>query len=265
MAEDDNTHFDLLTKDLSPEQRSEFFQVLHTAGISRQDVELAKLLRALQLYRALYDEIPARVWQAVKQADALHRTFRSLHESAAIRWDEVLSQLERNMTAAFTITNEFREARSVVVTAIQKSKTDVAQTLEATLRKSLSSGLLTPFETFVNDIKDRCGRTAIEAQQISLHLRQARRIHIGGYALAAMVLTVVLTVVIWISGARHYAEREHQLIQQIDQNRLVLAELARKGATLKVKRSPKDANQLYLIIEHATAWTADQDAVVELK
>ena len=87
MAEDDNTHFDSLTKDLSPEQRPEFFQVLHTAGISRQDVELAQLLRALQLYRAFYDEIPARVCQAVKEADALHQTFRSLHESAAIRWD----------------------------------------------------------------------------------------------------------------------------------------------------------------------------------
>ncbi len=192
MAEDDNTHFDSLTKDLSPEQRSEFFQVLHTAGISHQDVELAQLLRALQLYRALYDEIPARVWQAVKEADALHQTFRSLHESAAIRWDEVLSQLERNMTAASTITNEFREARTVIATAIQKSKTDIAQTLEATLKKSLLSGLLTPFETFVNDIKDRCGRTAIEAQQISLHLKQARRIHIGGYALSAVVLTLVL-------------------------------------------------------------------------
>ena len=265
MAEDDNAHFDSLTNDLSPEQRSQFFQVLHTAGISRQDVELAQLLRALQLYRALYDEIPARVWQAVKEADALHQTFRSLHENAAIRWDEVLSQLERNMTAASTIANEFREAKTVIATAIQKSKTDIAKTLEATLTKSLSSGLLTPFETFVNDIKDRCGRTAIEAQQISLHLKQAGRIHIGGYALASVVLTLVLAAIIWFNAARHYAEREGQLIHQIDQNRTVLSELARKGTTLKVKRSRKDANQLYLIIEDATGWTADHDAVVELK
>ena len=80
-----------------------------------------------------------------------------------------------------------------------------------------------------------------------------------------MVLTLVLTAIIWINASRHYAEREEQLIQQIDQNRLVLSELARKGAALKVERSRKDAGKLYLIIEHATAWTADQDAVVEVK
>ena len=107
--------------------------------------------------------------------------------------------------------------------------------------------------------------TAIEAQQISLQLKQARRIHIGGYALAAMVLTLVLTAIIWINASRHYAEREEQLIQQIDQNRVVLSELARKGATLKVERSRRDASKLYLIIGHATAWTADQEAVVEVK
>ncbi len=105
----------------------------------------------------------------------------------------------------------------------------------------------------------------LKPNQISLQLKQARRIHIGGYALAAMVLTLVLTAIIWINASRHYAEREEQLIQQIDQNRVVLSELARKGATLKVERSRKDASKLYLIIERATAWTADQDAVVELK
>ena len=182
MAEDVNTHFDSLTKDLSPEQRSEFFQVLLTAGISRQDVELAHLLRALQLYRAFYDEIPARVCQAVKEADAIRQTFKSLHESAATCLDQAVNHLERNLAAASTITNEFREARRVVATAIQKPTIDIAETLETTLRKSLSSGLVATFEKFVTDIRDRCARATIEAGQISLQLKQARRIHIGGYA-----------------------------------------------------------------------------------
>jgi hypothetical protein len=204
MAEPGNNSFDPLVKGLSLEQRLEFFRVLHTAGVTRQDVELAQLLRALQLYKAFYDEIPGRVCQAVKEADALHQTFKSLHESAAIRLDRVLSQLERNTTVASTITNEFREAKTVIAAAIQKSTTDIAQTLEATLKTSLSCGLLTPFERFVNDIDDRCAQTAIEANQISLQLKQARRIHIGGYALAAMVLTLVLTAIIWINTSRHY-------------------------------------------------------------
>ncbi len=137
--------------------------------------------------------------------------------------------------------------------------------METTLRKSLSSGLVATFEKFVTDIRDRCARATIEAGQISLQLKQARRIHIGGYALAAAVVTLVLTAAVWINATRHYSERAEQLIQQIDQNRVVLSELARKRTTLKVERSRKDASKLYLIIEHASAWTADQNAVVELK
>jgi hypothetical protein len=105
-----------------------------------------------------------------------------------------------------------------------------------------------PFETVPKYLlRDRDAiydRTAVEAQQISLQLKQARRIHIGGYVLAARVLTLVLTAVIWFNAARHFAEREEQLIQQIDQNRLVLSELARKGAALKVRRDHKDSSKL---------------------
>ncbi len=80
-----------------------------------------------------------------------------------------------------------------------------------------------------------------------------------------MVLALVLTAIIWINASRHYAEREEALVQRIDQNRVVLTELGRKGATLEVQRSRTDASKVYLIIEHATAWTADQEAVVEVK
>ena len=59
MAEAGKNSFDSLVQGLSLEQRLEFFRVLHTAGVTRQDVELAQLLRALQLYKAFYDEIPA--------------------------------------------------------------------------------------------------------------------------------------------------------------------------------------------------------------
>jgi hypothetical protein len=45
-------HFDRLAEGLSSEQRSEFFQALHEADITAQDLELARLLRVLQIYKA---------------------------------------------------------------------------------------------------------------------------------------------------------------------------------------------------------------------
>jgi len=51
---------DLLV-DLPDQHRAEFFSNLHEAGISPNDVELARLLRALQLYKAYYETIPGAV------------------------------------------------------------------------------------------------------------------------------------------------------------------------------------------------------------
>jgi hypothetical protein len=97
-------------------------------------------------------------------------------------------------------------------------------------------------------------------------LKKARRIHIGGYALAASVITLVLTGVVWINTARHYAQREEELIQKIDQNRQILSELARNGSKLKLQSGRKASGKRYLIVEPAASvWMDDQDAVVELK
>jgi|SRR6266516_441178 len=45
------TLFKDLAADLPDQHQAEFFQNLHEAGISPNDVELARLLRALQLYK----------------------------------------------------------------------------------------------------------------------------------------------------------------------------------------------------------------------
>ncbi len=265
MARTGTNEFDPLAEGLSPEQRSEFFQILHQTGITRQDVELARLLRALQLYKAFYQEIPARVFEAVKETDALVLRIKSLQESLSNRLDTALTQLERNVQVASTISSQFREAKSVITVAIEKATSDVALALDLALRNSLSAGLLKPFESFLENIEDQCGRTTGEAKQITLQLKQARSIHIGAYALAAAVIALALTGVLWFTAARHYTQREELLIQQIDRNRQVLSELARKGEVLEMQRDPDDSRKLYLLVKGAKAWTNEKYAVVELK
>ena len=82
MTEPGNGHFDRLAEGLSAEQRSEFFQALHEAGITAHDLELARLLRVLQLYKAYYESIPLAVQTAVADISRLKQEIAALSSAA---------------------------------------------------------------------------------------------------------------------------------------------------------------------------------------
>jgi len=236
---------------LSPEHRSEFFQVLHQAAITRQDIELARLLRALQLYKAFYEEIPARVQEAMEEADDLAARIKALDENIASRLERAMGQLQQNTQTASLTAVELRETQTRLAAAVEKSAAQVVRSLDAVLRKSLETGLLKPFESSLSDVRNQCTHTASQAKQMTGEFKLARRIHIGGYALAAAVIALTLTVEGWFTAVRHYSQREAELLQQINQNRLVLSELARKNAVLQVERDPADSRKLYLLMKRA--------------
>jgi hypothetical protein len=55
-----SSSFDEIGRSLSPQDRAELFQVLHEADFGPDDRVLAKLLRALQIYKTFYEQIPTR-------------------------------------------------------------------------------------------------------------------------------------------------------------------------------------------------------------
>src|SRR6266536_2266226 len=92
---------DLLV-DLPDQHRAEFFRNLHEAGISPNDVELARLLRALQLYKAYYESIPAAVRAAAaeierlkQEIDRLSSDARSSSEASGRLAGQVIREAER--------------------------------------------------------------------------------------------------------------------------------------------------------------------------
>lgn len=140
-------------------------------------------------------------------------TFRFLHESGGIRLGRAFSDIERNTEAASIISGQVREAKTIIDRHPEVHKR-YCTNARIPPTKSLSAGLLTPFEKALNDIEEGCDRFASEAKQISLELKQARRIHIGGYAFSAALITLLLPAVIWFDSARLYAQHEERLIQQ---------------------------------------------------
>jgi hypothetical protein len=184
--------FEELGRSLSPQHRAELFQVLHQADIGPQDRDLAKLLRALQIHKAFYEEIPARVSKAIEEADILAVTIKALRDDITSQLDQALLQLERNTQTVSLTAVEFRDTQTRLAAAVEKSAARVARSLESVLRKSLETGLLKPFESSLSDVRNQCTQTASQARQMTGELKLARRIHMGGYALAAAVIALTL-------------------------------------------------------------------------
>jgi uncharacterized protein YoxC len=256
--------FDELGRNLSPEDRAELFQVLYEADFGPDDRVLAKLLRALQIYKAFYEQIPARVQKVLQEADTLIAGTKDLLDDFDEKFEKTTTQLGQTTQLASDTLNQLQALDRMLATAVEESTAEVTKSLDSALRKALSTALLQPFEDSVRDIHQSCTRTADKAKQMASELKFARRIHIGGYALATVLCALAFSVLSWVSISRYYAQRELELLRTLDQNRQILSELARRGNDFELRRDPADSHKLYLVVNRAKAWTKEKRAVVEL-
>jgi hypothetical protein len=256
--------FDELGRNLTPEDRAELFQVLYEADFGPDDRVLAKLLRALQIYKAFYEQIPSSVQRAIGEADTFITGTKDLLDSFGAKLERTTTQLGHTAQLASDTLNQLQAFDRMLMAAIEESTTEITKLLDSALRKALSTALLAPFEDSLREIQERCTSTATQARQMTTELKLARRIHIGGYALTIVLCALALTVLSWTSISRHYAQREVEVLSTLDQNRQILSELARRGNDFELRRDPADGHKLYLVVKRAKAWTKEKRAVVEL-
>jgi hypothetical protein len=68
---DHQSPFNDLAAELPDQHKAEFFRTLHETGIGPNDVELARLLRTLQLYKVYYESIPAAVKEVAAEIERI--------------------------------------------------------------------------------------------------------------------------------------------------------------------------------------------------
>src|SRR5881396_4272040 len=141
---------DLLV-DLPDQHRAEFFRNLHEAGISPNDVELARLLRALQLYKAYYESIPAAVRTAAaeierlkQEIDRLSADARSSSEASGRLAGQVIREAER-------FRQDLTGIRERIAAAAHGSAQNLASRMAELLNANIEKTVLQPFESRLDE------------------------------------------------------------------------------------------------------------------
>jgi hypothetical protein len=273
-----NGHFERLAEGFSPEQRSEFFQVLHEANITAdRDVELARLLRVLQLYKTYYESIPSAIQAAVGDVTRVKQEIAAL-SSAATQQAAMASKIAEEVLAeAQDFQGQLAEIHLQVEGAIEKSAQTLATRMAGLLHSRIDQTVLAPLRQQLTDLlaANHALDQAIEksktaAAGMQMHATAARKIHIGGYALTSLIVAAVLATGSWLfihnSYARQMQRERLAVVRDTENNRQVLFKLAESNRTVDLRQDPKSPRVYYLFMKDASGWESTQHhGVIEFR
>src|SRR6266508_4914983 len=206
--------FQDLVAELPDQHRAEFFRNLHEAGISPSDVELARLLRALQLYKAYYETIPGAVQKAVGEIERLKREIERLSSDARDS-SEAGAQLAGQVTEeAERVRQDLTQIHKHVEEAMRQSAQSLSSRMAELLTANIEKTVLQPLCSRLDELaKSNCAfddaikRNNNAAAALVQSAKLARRVHFGAYALGALVIACSLTLASWFFLDRLYADR----------------------------------------------------------
>jgi len=275
MNDNGDGFFNLLAEGLTADQRSEFFQSLHQAGILGHDAELAKLLRALQLYKGYYDSIPIAVQAAADRIEQIRQELFALSDRTVQNAQTVSSLAEQLILDAGKIHQALTGVHASVEKVIQESAGHLASQIgdrvrlwiEETMLPGLRERLL-QIASATAALNDAAVRSKDNALALKLEACLARRIHIGAYALAAMIVAATLTLGSWFQIHRWHSRQIEldrvALAKGIEKHREILLKLARSNHTLELVQDPRRRGKCFLVMENATGWQSSfRQGVIE--
>ncbi|MCI0348567.1 MAG: hypothetical protein L0Z53_04000 [Acidobacteriales bacterium] len=161
--------------------------------------------------------------------------------------------------------------------AIQKSAQTLATRMAALLHSRIDETVLAPLHQQLTDLvaANQALNQAIEksktaAAGMQKHAAVARQIHLCGYALASLVITIVLVTGAWLFIRNSYAQQMQRerlaLVRDNEKNRQVLLKLAESGRTLELRQNPKRPRLNYVVMEDASGWESTQHhGVIEFR
>ena len=278
-----------LADGLTDNQKSDYFRSLREAGISQNDTELAKLFRALQIYKDYYETIPESIQKTVAQISKMNMRAEQingacenslnqlLHYEGQV--NEALKKIHLNIDEAVkkagaVVSKNMADAKNNINADIVATKdkisadiaaaaitaSDNAKThLTAALEKAIPLPIMEEAgEVLMNVVES--GKEAFE--ELGKNIKIIKHVHYKSYAAVALTLFMVFCY-----GTHNWYKTQYKkecavMVRQIDSNRDVLLELAR--AKRKLELTIHDNGNKLLVMKNATGWTTtSKNGVIE--
>ncbi len=247
-----------LAAGLPAQQQAEFFRTLHEAGIGPNDVELARLLRALQLYKAYYESIPAAVKEAAAEIERISNDISKGADAGALLAGQMIRESER-------FRQDVANIRERVGAALEQSADALVARTEELLRAGIEEDVFLPLQSRLKDLAESnqgfdeaISRSNRAANSLQRNAVLARGVHLGTYTLGALLIVCVAVMASWFYLHRWYSGRLEQervrLIQETTQNRNVLLELAKSRRTIELVKDPQNPSRKLLVMKDASGW-----------
>ena len=244
----------LLPKDLAAglpdDQKAEFFRTLHEAGISPNDVELARLLRALQLYKAYYESIPAAVQEAAGKIEQLKQEIERFSTDARGNLDlsthlagQVIQETER-------IHQDFAQINKQIEAAMRQSAESLAAHMAEQLTAAIEQKVLAPLQSSLDSLAgsnkafdDAIARNIKATAALQKSTTEARRLHNWTYILCGLLVICISVASAFFFLHGWYTDQIkaecEALVKQSEKNRAVLLQLSKSRRSLELLQDPK--------------------------
>ena len=251
-----------LTEGLPQEQVTEFYRLLHETGISRYDVEILLLMRTLGTFQKFYSEIPKSIHSAVDRAQKLDASIENMTNSlnqSLTDFDELTGNIDKHIKEAS------QKALKRAAAEMSGVSVDFRENLTVAMKESLPiSELKEAGKTF----SDTIAASNQASGELRNNIKVARRTQIGVIACAALSMIFASWLVFhfqyaaWLEESRRNAIG--RVIEQVDDNRAILNELALANRRLELTRS--ESGTKFLAISNARGYTSTANSgVIEFK
>jgi hypothetical protein len=276
-TETPNQPFAELAADLPDTHRAEFFQRLHEAGIGPNDIELARLLRALQLYKAYYESIPSAIKEAAERIDSVKREMEKLSSETHVILDASAKLAGQVIQESEKIRKDVTQINRHVEAAMSRSAENLASSMAAQLSQGIEQKVLMPLQNRLIELSgsNQSFDAAIirnnrAASALEKSTTEARRFHIRAYVWMGCII-LGLSICISYAGLHlwfsyKYAQQCTDMIKMVEKNRAVLLQLAKSRRTLELFDHPERPDRKLLIMKNATGWQSpDKRGVIEFE
>jgi hypothetical protein len=268
------SQFEKLTTDLPENHKTEFFKTLHEAGISPVDVELMKLLKALQLYKAYYESIPTAVKDAAGNINRLKQEIEKLSVEARAGLDAGAMLAGQVIKEAGKVS----QGISGINTHIENAMRQSAEGLTKHLADQLATGIkdsLTPLEGRLTQLvaaNQTFDDAIAQSKKAAIALQQstaiAKKYNLWTYGVCSLLIICSLVFVSWFWLQRRYEDQFiakcEALVKQDVKNRDVLLQLLKSNRTLELHLDPDRPGHGFLVLKNATGWqSATRHGVIE--